>query len=179
VAADQKTALDRYNRSFEYDGLGDAYARFILQELLPDVEKQKATNGRAIHLLKTGNDRAIGGNSSGAIAAFTAAWEKPDEFARVFSGIGTYVGLRGGERYSSLIRKYEPRAMRVFLQDGSNDQNSYPGDWFFANQMMERSLQFAGTEVQHAWGEGNHNGKQAEAVFPAAMRWLWKDIQNP
>jgi gluconolactonase len=179
VAADQKTALDRYNRSFEYDGLGDAYARFILQELLPDVEKQKATNGRAIHLLKTGNDRAIGGNSSGAIAAFTAAWEKPDEFARVFSGIGTYVGLRGGERYSSLIRKYEPRAMRVFLQDGSNDQNSYPGDWFFANQMMERSLQFAGTEVQHAWGEGNHNGKQAEAVFPAAMRWLWKDYPKP
>jgi gluconolactonase len=175
VAADLKTALDRYNRSLEYDGLGDGYARFLLQELLPDVEKQKTTDGRSIHLLKTGNDRAIGGNSSGAIAAFTATWEKPDEFSKVFSGIGTYVGLRGGERYSSLIRKYEPRAMRVFLQDGSNDQNTYPGDWFFANQMMERSLQFAGTQVEHAWGEGNHNGKQAEAMFPAAMRWLWKD----
>jgi gluconolactonase len=178
-AVDPDKALDRYNRSLEYDGLGDAYARFILQELLPDVEKQKATDGRPIHLLKTGNDRAIGGNSSGAIAAFTAAWENPNEFSKVFSGIGTYVGMRGGDRYSSLIRKYEPRPYRIFLQDGSNDQNNYPGDWFFANQMLERSLQYVGTQVEHAWGEGNHNGKQAEAVFPAAMRWMWKDYPAP
>jgi len=179
VAADQKNALDRYNRSFEYDGLGDAYARFLLEELLPTVEKQKATDGRAIHLLKTGNDRAIGGQSSGAIAAFTAAWEKPGEFSKVFSGIGTYVGLRGGDRYSSLIRKYETKPIKVFLQDGSSDQNIYAGDWWFANQMMERSLQFAGNPVMHAWGEGGHNGKQSQAVFPAAMRWLWKDYPQP
>src|ERR1700730_16947779 len=35
------SALPRINRSFEYDGLGDAYARFILTEILPEVEKQK------------------------------------------------------------------------------------------------------------------------------------------
>jgi len=175
VSADPKTALDRYDRSFEYDGLGNAYARFLLEELLPAVEKQKATNGRAIHLSKNGNDRAIGGQSSGAIAAFTAAWEMPNEFSKVLSGIGTYVGLRGGDRYSSLIRKYETKPIKVFLQDGSNDQNAYGGDWWFANQMMERSLIFAGNPVLHAWGEGAHNGKQSAAVFPEAMRWLWKD----
>src|SRR5580698_556113 len=77
IAADTGTSLDRFNRSFEYDGLGDSYGRFILDEILPDVEKHKATNGRAIHLSKNGNDRAIGGSSSGAICAFTAAWECP------------------------------------------------------------------------------------------------------
>jgi gluconolactonase len=179
VATDAKTALDRYNRSFEYDGLGDAYARFLLEELLPAVEKQKATDGRAIHLSKNGNDRVIGGQSSGAIAAFTAAWERPNEFSKVVSGIGTYVGLRGGDRYSSLIRKYETKPIKVFLQDGSNDQNAYGGDWWFANQMMERSLLFAGNPVIHAWGEGGHNGKQSQAVFPMAMRWLWKDYPKP
>jgi enterochelin esterase-like enzyme len=50
---------------------------------------------------KDGNDRAIGGSSSGAVCAFTAAWEHPEAFSRVFSAIGTYIGLRGAERISN------------------------------------------------------------------------------
>ena len=98
VAAGGAESADRFNRSFEYDGLGNAYAKFILNELLPEVEKQKAGDGRVIRLSKSGNDRAIGGSSSGAVCAFTAAWEFPDQFSRVFSAIGTYVGLRGADR---------------------------------------------------------------------------------
>src|ERR1043166_2062647 len=109
VKAPSKEALDRFNRSYEYDGLGDAYARFLLEEILPEVEKKTAPDGRAIHLSKDGNDRAIGGSSSGAICAFTAAWERPDAFRRVFSAVGTYVGLRGGNVYPTLIRKDEPK----------------------------------------------------------------------
>jgi enterochelin esterase-like enzyme len=179
LAVDGTTALDRFNRSLEYDGLGDSYARFVLEELLPDVETKTASDGRAIRLSKSGNDRAIGGQSSGAIAAFTAAWERPDAFSRVFSAIGTYVGLRGGDRYSTLLRKYEPRPIRVFLQDGSNDNNSYAGDWWMANQTLERALIFSGYEVQHVWGEGAHSGKHATALFPDAMRFLWKDWPQP
>lgn len=178
-AADPNTALDRFNRSYEYDGLGDDYARFLLEELLPDVETRRATDGRAIRLSRSGNDHAIGGSSSGAIAAFTAAWERPDAFSRVFSAIGTYVGLRGGDRYSTLIRKYEPKPLRIFLQDGSNDLNIYAGDWWMANQAMQRSLIFAGYEVQHVWGEGGHNGRHGSALFPDAMRFLWKDWPQP
>ncbi len=178
-AGDPKTALDRFNRSLEYDGLGDGYARFLLNELLPDVETKKASDGRVLRLSHAGNDRAIGGSSSGAIAAFTAAWERPDAFSRVFSAIGTYVGLRGGDRYSTLIRKFEPKPLRVFLQDGSSDLNIYGGDWWMANQMMERALTFAGYEVQHVWGEGGHNGAQGTAVFPDAIRFLWKDWPQP
>jgi len=179
VKALSPNALDRFNRSYEYDGLGDAYARFLLDELLPDVETKKAKDGRAIVLSKKGNDRAIGGASSGAICAFTAAWERPDEFSRVFSAIGTYVGLRGGHNYSTLVRKYEPKPLRIYLEDGSNDLNIYGGDWWMANQSMERSLTFAGYEVKHKWGDGGHNGKHATELFPEAMEWLWAGWPAP
>ena len=179
LAENQEKALDRFNRSYEYDGLGDNYARFILEEILPEVETKKTSDGRPIRLSKNGNDRAIGGSSSGAICAFTAAWERPDAFTRVFSSIGTYVGLRGGQNYPTLIRKLEPKPVRIFLQDGSNDLNNYGGDWWMANQTMERALIFAGYEVNHVWGEGAHNGQHATAIFPDAMRWLWKDWPQP
>jgi gluconolactonase len=179
VAADETTANDRFNRSFEYDGLGSNYARFILEEILPEVEKKKTTDGRLIRLSKNGNDRAIGGASSGAVCAFTAAWERPKDFCRVFSAIGTYVGLRGADRYPTLIRKYEPKPIRVFLQDGTSDLNIYAGDWWKANETMERALRFSGYELNHVWGEDGHNGNQGTSVFPAAMRWLWKDWPKP
>ncbi len=177
--ANAEAALDRFNRSYEYDGLGDNYVRFLLDELLPEVETKRAADGRPIKLSRSVNDRAIGGASSGAIAAFTAAWEQPQYFSRVFSAIGTYVDLRGGLRYPSLIRKFEPRPIRIFLQDGSNDLNIYGGDWWMANQTMERALEFAGYEVQHTWGDGGHTGKHGTAIFPDAMRWLWKDWPTP
>src|SRR6266581_403893 len=178
-AADGNTALDRFNRSYEYDGLGDAYARFLNDELLPDVETRETSDGRPIRFSRNGNDRAIGGESSGAIAAFTAAWERPGAFSRVFSAIGTYVDLRGGMRYPTLIRKFEPKPIRIFLQDGSNDLNIYGGAWFLANQEMLSALEFAGYDVTHVWGDGGHNGKQATAVFPDALRWLWRDYPAP
>lgn len=173
------TGQDRYNRSFEYDSLGDNYVRFLLEEILPEVETKKTGDGRPVKLSHSGNDRAIGGQSSGAIAAFTAAWERPSEFSRVFSAIGTYVGLRGGDVYPTLIRKYEPKPIRIFLQDGTNDLNNFGGDWWMANQTMERSLVFAGYEVNHVWGEGPHSGKHAVSIFPDIMRWLWKDWPQP
>jgi gluconolactonase len=179
VKAPSPESLDRFNRSFEYDGLGDSYVRFLLDELLPDVEKKTTGDGRAIKLSQSGNDRCIGGASSGAICAFTAAWERPAAFSRVFSAIGTYVGLRGGQNYATLARKYEPKPIRVYLQDGSADQNIYGGDWWMANLELERSLTFAGYEVEHAWGEGGHNGEHATKIFPDAMRYLWKSWPEP
>src|SRR5262249_5811092 len=73
----------------------------------------------------------------------------------------------------------EAKWIRVFLQDGSNDLNIYGGDWWMANQAMERSLVFAGYEVQHVWGEGQHSGAHGTAIFPDAMRWLWKGWPEP
>jgi len=179
VLAQNKEALDRFNRSFEYDGLGDKYGRFLLDEVFPFVERQKAIDGRPVRLSPSGNDRAIGGSSSGAVCAFTTAWSLPDEFSRVFSAIGTYVGLRGADRYDILVRKHEPKPIRIFMQDGSGDLNIYAGDWWKANESMERSLTFAGYDVNHVWGGGGHNGLQGTSVFPEAMRWLWRDYPKP
>ncbi len=85
------------------------------------------------------------------------------------------MGLRGGNEYPTLVRKFEPKPLRIFLQDGSTDHNTYGGDWWMPNQSMERALTYAGYEVNHVWGEGGHNHKQADEIFPDAMRWLWKD----
>ncbi len=174
VKAPSADALDRMNRSFEYDSVSDAYARFLIEELLPHVSK---THGLA--LSTDPNDRAIAGNSSGAIAAFAAAWQRPDAFRRVFSAIGTYVGLRGGNALPVLIRKTEPKPIRVFLQDGSNDLNNYTGNWFIANQDMLSAFEYAGYDVRHEWGDGAHNGRHATAIFPDALRWLWRDWPSP
>ena len=170
-AADGKSQA-RFNRSFEYDGLGDRYARFLIEEFLPEV-------GKKWKFSQDPNDRAIAGSSSGAICAFTAAWERPDSFSRVISTVGTYVGLRGGHEYSTLIRKFEPKPIRIFMQDGSNDLNIYGGDWWMANQAMFRSLKWAGYEVASVWGEGGHNGKHAAAVMPQAVRYIWHDYPDP
>jgi gluconolactonase len=168
VPPPHSNALARFNRSYEYDGVGDQYVRFLLEEILPEV-------AGTYNITTNAAGRAIAGASSGAICAFTAAWERPDAFSKVFSTIGTYVGLRGGNDYPTLIRKTEPKPIRVFLQDGSNDLNIYGGDWWVANQDMLSALTFAGYDVKHEWGDGGHNGRHGGAIFPEAMRWLWRD----
>jgi sugar lactone lactonase YvrE len=162
----------RYNRSFEYDALGDRYARFLLEEILPEVAKE-------YNLSSDPNARGIAGSSSGAICAFTAAWERPDAFRRVLSFIGTYVNIRGGQIYSTLIRKTEPKPLRIFLQDGEKDLNIYAGNWWIANQDMAASLAYSGYEMTFVKGTEAHNNIQGRAILPDALRWLWKDYPKP
>ncbi|MCA9078255.1 MAG: gluconolactonase [Planctomycetaceae bacterium] len=172
VPPTNENAQPRFNRSFEYDSLGDRYARFLLKEILPEVSK-------TYNLSTDPNDRAIAGTSSGAICAFNVAWTRPNEFRRVLSTIGTYVDLRGGGAFPTLIRKFEPKPIRVFLQDGSNDLDLYAGSWWNANQTMLSALNFAGYDVTHAWGEGGHNNKHSASIIPDALRWLWRDYPDP
>lgn len=172
----------RFNRDYEFDGLNDNLERFILEEVFPEVERRKTPDGKPILLSKKPDDHAVSGSSSGAIAAFTLAWEHPEAFRRVFTAIGTFVGMRGGDRYPVLVRKTEPKPIRIFMQDGS--RNQWPGgpefgDWWMSNQTMQRALSFAGYAVEHVWGEGSHNSQQGSAIFPDAVRWLWKDWPQP
>ena len=170
----------RYNRTNEFDNMNDRFARFIEEEILPDVKKQKTVDGRSINISHLSNDHAIAGASSGAICAFTVAWHRPDLFSRVFSAIGTYVGMRGGDQYPVLIRKTETKPIRVYLQDNKNDSwNPLFGDWFKSNVDMEAALNFSGYEVTNMWQEGGHETKQATAIFADAMRWLWKGWPEP
>ncbi|MDZ4287201.1 MAG: alpha/beta hydrolase-fold protein [Prosthecobacter sp.] len=173
VPAANDNALPRFNRSYEYDSITVTYSQFLIDEFLPALETK-----HGLKFSTDPNDTAISGNSSGGICAFMAAWHRPDRFRRVFTGVGTYVGIHGADQLPVLIRKIEPKPLRVFLQSGTGDNNLYCGDWWMANQMMERSLTWAGYDVNHAWGEGGHNQKHASQIFPDAMRWLWRDWQT-
>jgi enterochelin esterase-like enzyme len=159
----------RANRSFEYDSLGDANARFLLDELLPAV-----TKGLAITTNPAG--RAVCGNSSGGIAAFTVAWERPEAFGKVVSHIGSFTNIRGGNVYPALIRKTKPaKPLRVFLQDGSNDLDNLHGDWPLSSRDMAAALKFSGCDYTFVLGDGAHSGKHGGAIFPDTLRWLWRD----
>ncbi len=175
----EKRAL-RYDRSYEFDSVNDRFPDFVLEELLPAVEKMKTQDGRAIILSKNGNDRAAMGASTGGIGSFTLAWRRPDQFSRVYSEIGTFVSMRGGNEYPVLVRKTDPKPIRVFLEDGSADAwNPLFGSWFDANLNMDSALTFAGYDEAHAWGEHAHDSKPGQAVLPDVMRWLWRDYPAP
>ncbi len=139
----------------------------------------RGTKTHKLNLSTDGNDRAIAGISSGGICSFTAAWERPDAFRRVFSNVGSFGAHRGGYVYPILVRKVEPKPIRVFLQDGSHDLKFAYGDWWLANQEMEQALTFAGYEVAHSWDKGGHEATYATKIFPDVMRWLWKDWPRP
>jgi enterochelin esterase family protein len=155
------------NRSWEYDSLGDQYARFIVDEILPEVGKKYVlTTDPAL--------RAICGASSGGIAAFTVAWERPDQFRKVVSHIGSFTNIRGGHVYPALVRESAVRPIRVFLQDGSNDLDNRFGNWPLANQQMAAALKFRGYDYRFEYGDGAHTHKHGGALLPDALRWLWR-----
>lgn len=171
------------NRPQEYNALDDKYARVIVDELLPVLKKQYTLSDRP-------EDRAIGGASSGAIAAFTVAWHRPDQFHKVLSTIGSFVNLRGGHVYPDLIRAAERKPIRIFLQDGANDnrgirpqaQNATYNaerDWYAQNRKMVAALTEKGYDVNYVWGVGSHSNKHGGAILPEMLRWLWRDHPRP
>lgn len=177
-------------RAQEYDALDNTYARMLVDEFIPLLESR----------FKISDDparRMIGGTSSGAICAWTVAWERPDQFRKVLSFIGSYTSIGyhpataeepmrpGGDLYPTLIRKHPIRPLTIFLQDGTNDLDNEHGNWFLANQRMLAALAYANRiadertdpgpryRFTHVWGDGYHSDQHAGAILPEAIRWLW------
>jgi len=170
----------RFDRSYEFDSVNDHFPDFVLGELLPAAQQLKTHDGRAIRLSTKGNDHAVTGGSTGGIGSFTLAWRRPDQFSRVYSVIGTFVSMRGGHDYPALIRKTDPKPIRIFLEDGSADAwNPLFGSWFEANLSMASALEFAGYDVAHAWGTHGHDGHPGQVILPDVLRWLWRDYPAP
>ena len=175
VVYDEVGEVVRYNRCKEFDSTDDLFVQFLEQEVLAKVEGMRMLSGKTIMLSNDANDRAITGASSGGIAAFTAAWNRPDLFSRVYTTVGTFVAMRGGHEYPAIVRKTEPKPLRIYMQDGWYDVwNPIFGEWFEYNLLMESAFNFAGYEVFHKWDRGNHSIKYGTLAFPDAMRWLWK-----
>nr|WKN35383.1 cupin domain-containing protein [Tunicatimonas sp. TK19036] len=160
------------NRSLEYDDVSDTYGRFLLEEMIPELKSQyNISDDPKMH--------AISGISSGGICAFTAAWFYPEQFQKVLSHIGSFTDIRGGHNYPSMIRKNDPKNIKVFLQDGSNDLDNQFGNWWFANLQMEAALKFKGYDYKFAPGTGEHNGQHGGAILPESLAWLWSDVVPP
>ena len=168
------------NRRVEYNALDDKYAKLIIDELLPTLAKD-------YNISPDPNDRAISGASSGAICAFTVAWQRPDQFRKVISTIGSFTNIMGGHVYPDLVRESEPKPIRVFLQDGANDNRGRrrgggydpKWDWHAQNRKMLEALSEKKYDVNYVWGIGTHSNKQGGAIMPEMLRWLWRDHSRP
>jgi enterochelin esterase-like enzyme len=164
------------NRPTEYNSLDDKYARVIVDELMPALYKE-------YNISKDPERHGIGGASSGAIAAFTVAWERPNDFRKVLSMIGSFTNLRGGHAYADIVRKAEKKPIRIYMQDGRNDNRGIGRDgnyderrdWFFQNVRLMQALQEKGYDLNYQWGIGRHSQKHGGSIFPDMMRWLWRD----
>jgi len=178
AASDQ--AQNRFERVFEYDSLSDRYASFLIEEVIPAVAAK-------YNVSHDPNDRGLFGASTGAVCAFAAAWNRPDQFRRVISLIGTYVAMKGADSLPALIRKTEPKPIRIFLQDGTKDHivaaepfgTFYAGNWPINNQVMFEAFESAGYDVKLTIGEGGHDHKQGASILPDMLRWLWRDYPSP
>jgi enterochelin esterase family protein len=167
------------NRRVEYNALDDKYSKLIVEELLPAIRKDYKISDDP-------SDRAIAGASSGAICAFTVAWHRPDQFRKVISTIGSFTNIMGGHVYPDLVRQNERKPIRIYLQDGLNDNRGMRGrgpdarydpnwDWHAQNIKMVAALSEKGYDVNYCWGIGTHSNKQGGAIMPEMLRWLWRD----
>jgi enterochelin esterase family protein len=164
------------NRPTEYNELNDKYARVIIDELMPELKK-------SYNISPDPEQHGIGGASSGAIAAFTVAWERPDQFRKVLSIVGSFVNLRGGHVYPEKVIESDRKPIRVFFQDGRNDnrgtgrdgQYNKDRDWFYQNVRLVEAMTKKGYDINYTWGIGLHGQKQGGAILPDMMRWLWRD----
>src|SRR5438552_7726728 len=165
-------AQNRYERIFEYDSLTPRFANFLIDELVPEV-------ARTYNLSKDANDHGIAGISTGGVGAFVAAWNRPDQFRRVITWVGSFGNFRGADRLPGLIRRTEPRPLRVFMQTGRQDLVNYAGSWYLVNPSMAAALEFAGNDVKIELGEDGHSNRHGASMLPDTLRWLWRDYPQP
>jgi enterochelin esterase-like enzyme len=163
------------NRPDEYNTPNDKYARVVVDELMPVLKKD-------YNISPDPDLHGIMGASSGGCAAFAVAWFRPDDFRKVITIVGSFTDLRGEYIYPELVAQAEKKPIRIFMQDGRNDNRALRGDtynanrdWFYQNVRLMKALTAKGYEVNYAWGIGNHGQKQGGAIFPSMMRWLWRD----
>lgn len=162
------------NRSVEYDSVNDTYAKFIVEEMIPEVEKK-------YKLTDDPKARVIGGSSSGAICAMTVAWYYPEEFGNVVSFIGSYTDIRGGHVWPDMILENDAKPIRVFLQDGVYDNRSPSRpemDWYLQNKKMAAALEEKGYDSVFIVGEGGHSDDHGGTIFPHALRWIYRDYSG-
>jgi enterochelin esterase family protein len=162
-------------RSIEYDTVSDRYNRFLLEEVLPQVEK-------VYKLRQDGYSRGIAGESSGGICSLNSAWFMPDKFARVHSTIGSYTSIQwrpedkldGGNLYPFMVRKQPKRNIRIWMSDGADDLENNHGSWPLQNIQLANSLKMREYDYHFRFGLATHDSAQAGIDLPESLTWLWR-----
>jgi len=157
------------NRNVEYDAFSDAYATFLLTEILPNVQDSYRITDDPDHW-------AICGGSSGGNCAFTVAWTRPDRFRRVLSLLGSFAQIEGGDPYPELIHETPNKPLRIFLQAATRDLNwdAAEFNWFSTNLRVAAALAERGYDFRLVLGDGGHDPNHGGAILPDALRWLWR-----
>lgn len=159
--------MENSKRSEEYDELSDRYVNFLTNTLIPEISKKYRISEDPKH-------KAIGGFSSGAICAFTAAWHRPDYFSKVLSFNGSYINIRGGHEYPYLVRATPKKDIKVYLQAGEKDIDIIFGNVWWAHHQMAAALKFKGYDYTFVKTTGTH-GQFMGKHFKSALEWLWSD----
>jgi enterochelin esterase family protein len=170
------TAGQRRMRSIQYDTVSDVYGKYLLEEILPDVEK-------SYKIRQDAYSRAIAGASSGAICAFNVGWYYPGEFSRVLSHIGSFSAIQwhpeqnqpGGYIVSHRVRREDRKNLRVWMSDGSDDIENQPGSWPLNNIQLANSLKMKGYDFHFRFGTSMHAIAQGAMDLPESLAWLWRD----
>jgi len=157
------------NRSIEYDAVDDVYGKFLMEEIMPQIKKD-------YNIADDPKERAIVGISSGAVCAFNVAWRNPDIFGKVVCHCGSFVNIRGADKFPEMIRRTPVKPLKVFLQSGKRDLNVIFGSWALKNKEMAAALEYAGYDYKFVFGKGGHNLNHGAAIFPDTLRWLWSDF---
>jgi enterochelin esterase family protein len=162
-------------RSILYDTVSDKYGQFLREELLPEVYAK-------YNVRKDAYSRAIQGQSSGGIAAFTVAYNHPEYFSRVYTVVGSFVALQwkpgeldGGNIYPFKVRREPHRNLRIWMNDGSEDQEANSGSWPLQNIQLANSLKMKGYDFHFSFGGGSHHAALAASELPECLTWLWRD----
>ena len=157
------------NRLSEYMPLTDQYARFLIDELMPEV-------GKSYRISDDPEHRAVCGASAGGACAWTVAWQRPDAFGKVLSHVGSFAHVLEwpAHNYPYMIRKTPPKPIRAYLQAGANDLDHEWGYWPLINLQMAAALNFAGYDYHFEYGDGAHDTTHGGAVLPESLTWLWR-----
>ena len=131
------------------------------------------------------------GGSSGAAAAFSMAWYRPELYHNVLSYSGTFVNQQSPdnpesphgawEYHEHLIPQSDAKPIRIWMEVGENDNGSKRDEaslhnWVMANDRMAAALKAKGYSYRYVFAEGagHVDGKVVMQTLPEALEWLWK-----
>jgi enterochelin esterase-like enzyme len=161
-------------RSMEYDKPSNDFARFLIDEFIPDTVKKN------YDIVDDPDGWGIGGHSSGGICSIMVGWFRPDKFRKLHSSSASFPNTNnfgGSVTFPNELNKVTPaKPIRVTMLSGTNDNGGY----LAANTQAAMIFKAKGYHYRFRPGEDHHTPPLAAInEFATAMRWLWRGYSLP